>query len=157
MNAVGGDHDVSRDSNTIGERDDRLLVVLLEADAAVTGVDDVRGQLGDQHFEQVGAVHAVDLDLVNQVWRPHRRDERAIRVAKLRVSPSSAEARDVRGETQSTQHAQAVGLERESGADLGQGRGLLVHANVDTALQQGIRRGQATDTPADDRYAHDID
>jgi hypothetical protein len=41
----------------IGKGDDRLIVVLREADAAMVGVDD----LGQEHLEQIGPVHAVGL------------------------------------------------------------------------------------------------
>ena len=41
MDAVRRDHHVGRDARAVGERDDGLLVVLLEADASVAGRDDV--------------------------------------------------------------------------------------------------------------------
>ena len=77
MDAVGRDHDVSRDAHAVGESEDGLLVILLEADASVAGLDDVGGQPVDEHCEQVGAVHAVELDLARELRRPHRRGDRS--------------------------------------------------------------------------------
>ena len=64
MDAVGRDHDVGHGPFAVGEGDHRLLLVLLEADAAMAGLDDAGGQAVHQHLEQVGAVHAVELDLL---------------------------------------------------------------------------------------------
>ena len=77
----------------LAKDDDRLLVVLLEADAAMAGLHDVGRQPVHQHPEQIGAVHAVELDLPTRLRRPHRRDERAVRAAEPRVGPARPVAR----------------------------------------------------------------
>ena len=62
MDAVRGDHDIRCHLGAIGEGDDCLVVVLLETDAPMVGLHQVPGQSGHQHLEQIGAVHAVELD-----------------------------------------------------------------------------------------------
>ena len=54
-------------------------VVLLETDASVPGVHDAGRQPVDEHGQQVGAVHAVELDLAGELRWPHRRGEGAVR------------------------------------------------------------------------------
>jgi hypothetical protein len=150
MDAVRGDHDIGGYMYSIREVHDCPIVVLLETDASMVCLDEIAGQPGHQHPEQIGAVHAIDLDSAVWISRPHRSNERPIRVSKLRVGPPGAPASDVRSEAQPSQHANAIGLEREASADFRQGRRLLVHVHLDAALKQGIRGGNAADTAADD-------
>ena len=60
MDAVRRDRDIGRGVLAVGENEHCPRVVLLEADAFVTGRDDVGGQPCRQHREQVGAMHSVE-------------------------------------------------------------------------------------------------
>src|SRR5204863_1452389 len=71
-------------------------------------------------------------------------------IAELRVDPFASATRHVLCETKMPQHADAVRLQREAGADLGQRGGLLVDPDLNVALVQRIGGSQATDTAADD-------
>ena len=55
MDAVGRDHDVGRGAHTVGERDDGLVVILLEADAPVAGVDDATSGSRSTNMESKSA------------------------------------------------------------------------------------------------------
>ena len=59
--------------------------------------------------------------------------------------------RQLVGETESMQDARGVGADLDAGADLADGRGLLVDVDVESRAQQRQRRGQAADAAADDR------
>ncbi len=78
VDAVGGDHDVGLDGGAVGECDAGLVGVLLEADGAVAGVDDARGQVRGEEIDEVGAVHAVGGVPARGVGDLHRRDRRAV-------------------------------------------------------------------------------
>ena len=151
------DHDVGRGARAVGEGEGGLLVILLEADAPVAGMDDRRrASRSDEHGQQVGAVHAVELDPAGQLGGPHRRGVGAVRAAELRIDPSGAEAGQLVAEAEAPQHAHAVRLDGDAGADLGQGRGLLVETDVHAALEQGVGGGDAADAAADDRDAERV-
>ena len=79
MDAVGADHDVGRGAGAVGECDDGLLLVLLEADASVAGVDDGRREPIHEERKQIGAVEAVELDSAGELGRPHGSGEGAVR------------------------------------------------------------------------------
>ena len=153
MDAVRGDHDVGRGARTIGEREDCLVAVLFEADASVSGLHDVGRQPVDEHGKQVGTVHAVELDPARHLGGPHRRGVGSVRPAELRVDPSGTPAEQFVSEAKPAQHAGAVRLDGHTGADLGQGRRLLVETNLDAALKQGGGGGDTADAAADDRHA----
>jgi hypothetical protein len=153
VNAVRCDYDVSRRARTVGEMDDGLRVILLEGDASVASLHDVAGQPVDEHSEQVGAVHPVELDLTQQLGGPHRLDIGSVRAAILRVQPSGPAAGQLVSEAQPPQHPDAVRLERDAGADFSQCRGLLVDTDDHASLKQGVSSGEATDAAADDRNA----
>ena len=153
MDAVGRDHDIGRGPHTVGERDDGVGVILLEADAPVTGVDDGRGQPIDEHGKQVGAVHAVEFDRARQFRGPHRRGIGSIGAAKLRVDPPGPPAGQPVSKAEPPQHPYAIRLDCDAGANLGQSRSLLVKTHVHAALEQGIDSGDTTDAAADDRNA----
>ncbi len=150
MDAVGRNHDVSRGAHAIGEREDGLLVILLEADASVACMDNAGRQPFHEHCQQVGAVHAVEFNLARQLGGPHRRGVGAVRTAKLRVDPSGAKAGQLVAEAEPPQHPHPVRLDRDAGADLGQRRRLLVETHLHPALQQGIGSRDTTDAAADD-------
>ena len=48
------------------------------------------------------------------------------------------------------QLAHAVRRQEHAGTDLAEGRGLLIHGNIEAMSDQRVRRKQAADTPADD-------
>jgi hypothetical protein len=98
MDAVRGDHDISRYPGAVRKGDDCLVNVLLESNAAMVCLHHIPGQSGHEHLEQISAVYAVELDPVSGLSRPHRRNQRAVRLAELRVNPPGAPARDLRAE-----------------------------------------------------------
>src|SRR5215510_16149165 len=149
MDAVGADHDIGRLTPAIGKSEDRLVLILLEGNALVVGHDDISGQPLDEHGEQIGAVHAVKLNLVAKVGRPHRGDVAAVGAAKLRIAPACPPLRYVAPKSEQPQHANTVGLQGNAGADLGQNRRLLIDTDLDAVLAHGGGSGGAADTTAD--------
>ena len=80
-------------------------------------------------------MHAVE---VGNLGGPYRRGVQPVGIAELRVDPFASATRHVLCETKMPQHADAVRLQREAGADLGQRGGLLVDADLNVALVQRI-------------------
>ena len=152
MNAISGDDDVGGGAPAVGKCKDRLLVVLLEADAFVIGCDDVAGQPINEHCQQIGTVHAVELDLVGELGGPHRGDVGAVRAQKLRIEPARAAPDQSVTQSKLAEHADAVGLQGDAGADLGQGGRLFVDVHLHTSLKQGIGSSAAADAAADDGH-----
>src|SRR5262249_36407020 len=68
------------------------------------------------------------------------------------IAPARAKAHELAAETEVAQHTDAIGLQRDAGADLGQGRRLFVEPNIDTMPGQGIGGGGTTDATADDGH-----
>ena len=153
MDPVGRDDNVGRGAQAVGEREDGLTVMLLEADASVADVHDPGRQPVHEHGQQVGAVHAVELDSVRQLGGPHRRGVGAVRAAELRVDPSGAEAGQLVSQAEPPQHPRAVRLDGDARPDLGQCRRLLVETHVHAAPEQGDGSGDATNAAADNRDA----
>ena len=98
-------------------------------------------------------MHAVEFDLAGKLGGPHRGGIGPVGAEKLRVEPSGAQPEQLVAEAEPAQHADAVRLERDAGADLGQGGGLLVDTHIDPALKQRVGGGDAANAAADD---HDI-
>ena len=118
VNAIGANDDVGRCAGAVGEGDDGLLLILLKADASVAGVDDGRRELIYEERKQVGAVEAVELDSACLVGGPHRGGESSVRSEVLGIDPAGAVAGDAIAESQCLQHAHAVRLDGDAGADL---------------------------------------
>src|SRR5204862_8300675 len=57
MNTVRGNDNIGFSRSTIGERHPSEAAVLLEAPAAVAGMDDAAGQGTGEHFDDIGVVH----------------------------------------------------------------------------------------------------
>src|SRR5258708_10302941 len=87
MDPVRGAHDISRSPGAVRKGDDCLVNTLLESDAPMVCLHHTPGQSGYEYLEQIGAVHAVELDPASGLSRPHRRNQRAVRMAELRVKP----------------------------------------------------------------------
>src|SRR5262245_37949939 len=87
MDAVGPDHDVGCHPFSVGKNERYLLLVLLEADAPVTGLDDLGWKPTDEHGEQIRTVHAVELDRAGERGRPHGRRIGSVGAAVLRIDP----------------------------------------------------------------------
>src|SRR5262245_61542871 len=153
MNAVCGDHDIGRLTPAIGKGDDRLSLILLEGNALMVDDDDISGQPVDEHGKQIGAVHAIKLNLLAKFGRPHRGDVAAVGASKLWIAPACPPLRHVGPESEPPQHAKSVGLQGNAGADLGQSRRLLVDAHLDALLAHCGGSGGAADTTADDCHA----
>ena len=159
VDAVGGHHDVGGGAGPVGEGEGGLVLSLLEADALVAGVDDGRGKLVDEEGEQIGAVEAVELDCAGELRRPHGSGEGAVRATELGIDPASGVAGDAVAETQRSQHAHAIGLDSDAGADLSEGWRLLVEVHVDAATEESEGGGDTADAATDDsdaRSAHRI-
>ena len=154
MDAVRADHHVGPYPRAIVEGDDGLLAVLLEANATMARMDDLLWESVHQHLQQVGAMEAVELDLLRELRRPHRSNERPVRAAILRVAPSCAPAQHLGVEAKPPQHANAVRLQRQSGPDFSQGRRLLVDTRVNSAPQQRNGRRHTADAATHNCYAH---
>jgi hypothetical protein len=135
VDAVRGDDDIGRDARPVCKCGDCLVVVLLEADAPVVNVHHIGGQTLEQELEQVGAVHAINFDVLARSRRPPRSDERAVELTELRVRPARSEPRDVVAESEPPQHADSVRVQRHAGANFFDRRRLLVQSNVDASLQ----------------------
>ena len=156
MDAIRRDHDVGGGAGAIGEGEGGFVGTLLEADALVAGVDYGRGKLIDKEGKQIGPVEAVELDLRRQLGRPHGSGKTAVGAAELGIDPAGGVAGDAVAETQSFQHAHAVGLDGDAGADLGQRRGLFVELHIEAAAEQRKRGGDAADAAADDGDAEGV-
>lgn len=126
-------------SGSIGEPG--AVLVLLEANAAVAGVDHFRGQSVDQHLEQVGPMGAVNLDALSILRWPPASNQPSVRMTELWVHPARPAARYLIAKCKSPQHADSIGMQRNSGADFLQLRRLLEDADLDAALMERIRRG----------------
>src|SRR5262245_29267856 len=150
MHPVGADHDVGHRTHSVGKDESCLLLVLRKADTSVVGVDDLGRKPADEHVEQVGPVHSVELDLAREFGRPHRRGKGSVRTAELRIDPFGAQTKKLIAESQPLQHAHAVWLDGNAGANLSEGRGLLIKADVHTALNESRSCGSTTDAAADD-------
>jgi hypothetical protein len=121
----------------------------------VAGPHDVAGQVGQQHVEQVGSVHAEVVD--GPVRRgQHRGDDGSIQSAVLRIGPPAPAALNGRSQAEAPQYSDSVGLDGDARTHIGQLLGLFVDAHVDAALGQGVGRGETTDAAADDGHSKPI-
>src|SRR5262245_24892421 len=148
MNAIGADHGIGRCTRSSGKSERRLVLVLLKADTSVAGIDDFGWQPADEHAEQVGPVHAVELDLARQLGRPHRSGEGSVGTAKLRIDPPGPVTEKLVAEPKPLQHAHAVWLDGNAGTDLCESGGLLIKTDVHAVLNEGCGSGSTTDAAA---------
>jgi hypothetical protein len=153
MDAVRCDDDVSRGASTIRKREESMILILLEADAPVAGAHNSSWQPVNEHCEQVGAVHPVEFDVARQLRGPHRRGVGSIGPTKLRVDLPGAPAGQPLSETEPPQHPYPIRLDRDAGANLGHGRGLLIEADVHAALEQSGGGGDATNAAANNCHS----
>src|SRR5262245_1591788 len=112
MDSVGADHNVGRCPHAVGKSESCLLLVLLKADTSVVGVDDLLGRKpADEHVEQVGPVHSVELDPARGLGRPHCGGKSSVGPAELRIDPFGAETKKLIAESELLQHAHTVWLD----------------------------------------------
>jgi hypothetical protein len=90
-----------------------LLVVLFEADAAVAEPHNVAREVGQQHVEQVGSVHAEVVDGRRQGQHPG--DGGSIRATVLRIGPLAPAHLDSLAQAQAPQYPHSVRREAEAG------------------------------------------
>ena len=152
MDAVGGDDDVGFGRSAIGERHPGRGAVLLESDAAMSGMDQACGQRGGQHIDEVGAVHAERRVPARGVRHLYRRDRRAVvaEVTGIRADPR-APFLHRRFQPNPLQLAHAVGGEKHAGADLADRGRLLIDRDLETLRDKCVGCEQAADPAADDR------
>src|SRR5579864_5135111 len=85
----------------------------------------------EEHLQQVRAVHAVNRDALALVRRPPGGNQGDVVPSKLRIQPACAIALDVIGESEATQHAYAIRVQGNAGADLPQLGRLLVDVRLE--------------------------
>jgi hypothetical protein len=155
MHAVGGDHDVGLHALAVLELQPAGGVHARHAvpEVQAIGIDPVGEQLEQRHAVHpvVGGAERVRVGVV----LAHRvaADQLAV------VAAADAQRRRLRRDggqrvTQAQAHelADAVGRERDGGADLAQLGGLLVDVGLDAAVGQRPRQGQAADAAAGDSH-----
>src|SRR5262249_13861678 len=151
MDTVGSDYDVGFGTRTVRENDCGLVVILLEANTPVAGIDGLGRKHAYEHGEQVCPVHAVELNFAREFGRPHGRGIGPVEAAELRINPSGAKTEELVAEPQPLQNARTVGLDGDAGSNFGEGRGLFVKADMHSALNKSCCCGSAADASTDDR------
>ena len=160
VHAVGADHDVAGNAPAVLELEHDAIAPVGAGDAARAQVDGARlGALHrlPQHAMEIAAMH-----------HPVGRAEALERIAaEVEQRPGLAGAPEPdllgrrlrhhlahgRAEAQRDQDARAIRSELDAGADFAQLVGLLEHLDVEAALQQRQRRGQAAEAGAGDQDA----
>ena len=152
MQTVRGNDDVGFDVGSIGEGEPGRGAVLLEAGAAVSGVDDLRRQRAGQHVDEVGAVHAEGCVPARGVGDLNRRDGTAVLPEILRSGPNPrAPFFHRRSQADALQLPRAIGRDEDAGADLAKRRRLLIDRDLEAVCDQRVRGEQAADAAADNR------
>src|SRR5215472_16168719 len=153
MDTVGSDYDVGFGTRTVRENDCGLVVILLEANTPVAGIDGLGRKHAYEHGEQVCPMHAVELNLAREFGRPHGRGIGPVEAAELRIDPSGAKTEKLVAEPQPPQDSRAVGLDGDAGSNFGECRGLFVKADIHSAQNESRCRSSTADASTDDRDA----
>jgi hypothetical protein len=142
----------------VGEAETRRVRFGLDAGAALAQVDGVFGQCAPQVSVQVRALHLVEgrAESLDAGLARRRLEEHApaLPAAAHMVLGQRAEAREPLLPAERAQHLHRVRAELDAGADLAEGRGLLVHADLEARALRGDRRDQAAQPRADDGDLH---
>ena len=154
MNTVRGNDNIGFSRSTIGERHPGEAAVLLEAPAAVAGMDHAGGQGTGEHFDEISAVHPERRVPARGVRDLNRRDRHTI-VAAVLGPRTDARTPFFHRRLQSDplQMPHAVGGQEYAGPDLADHWRLLINCDGETLRRQRISRKQAANSASHD---HDI-
>ena len=157
MDPVGAHDDIGFYLSPVGEAGAGHLRVGFHTDAAGAQLDDVFGQGGGQHVEQIGPMGSATggSEAVREGSTPGglRNDPAAAPVANQLILGFPGNRPDRRFEVERAQGLHRVGAERHAGADLFElGRG-LVGRNFEPTPPQRVGGRQAADATADNRDA----
>ncbi len=151
VDAICAHDDIGFGDGAIGERDASRVAVLCEADATVAGVHDLCRQGARKKFDEVGAMHPECGIPARGVRNLDRCDRRSVMAKILRGgSDLGSPFLDRRSQSYALQLPHAVWRDEYAGADLAEGRCLLVNRHSQPVRDQCVRREQTADPASND-------
>src|SRR5277367_555057 len=146
MDAVCRDHKPSVDDRAIGERHSRRMVVLLEADATVSGMHHIGGQGLRQYLHEIGAMHTERRVPACRIRHLNRRDRRPV-LPKVPGSSTNPGSQPLyrRPQPNPLKLADTVWGQKHAGADFTEARGLLIDRHLNAVRDQRIGGEQSAD------------